>query len=420
MVLKQFAIEYEAINVERFGTGICTLFRMMNYRGSPLVKPFAFYVALSLALLSSCNQGSKFSVFDSVLTENLQPSQAELLRDYQQGKIKIPVPAGNLNPKLSWETLFEHLPPSTQERFAAFRNQPEALRAQLDARLQKPFVSLAKDPLVILELKKAANLYKITPEAILANIAGEHTFNVSLTDSVQDLVATASIWAGRWALRFESGGIKLKDWLQEPEVRQSCERYWQSSHADYWDCVGFVWEKSFRGKTVRGVTYENKGFKWTFFNPMGAGMTYGLGQMDPVRLLMVVDRVQKTSGFAPVTIDEPKWVYEALLNPRKVVHYIAANVVLAIEAYYNIAHFDISGNPGLTATLYNVGKEKFYARRKYEENIQSLRQGGSWVYPQETYYGFYVNERLNVLKRFLALEPHQYQEVTRGRLSLQP
>ena len=59
-----------------------------------------------------------------------------------------------------------------------------------------------------------------------------------------------------------------------------------------------------------------------------------------------------------------------------------------------IAGFDISANPGITATLYNLGNPEARAYALKAENDQRRAQGQPDRYPEENYYGWLVNDKL--------------------------
>ncbi|MEN0106164.1 MAG: DUF1402 family protein, partial [Pseudomonas sp.] len=63
----------------------------------------------------------------------------------------------------------------------------------------------------------------------------------------------------------------------------------------------------------------------------------------------------------------------------------------SIEDYRTIAKVDISKNPGITTTLYNVGGSQQRAR--------ALAARGGW--PEENYFGWFVNSKLDDLKKLL-------------------
>lgn len=337
------------------------------------------------------------------------------LQAYKNGEIKIKVPSGPLNRELNWETLFSHLPKSTQKEFNDFANHPTNLKKALDAKYFKTLRSLARDPDTLTEIKNAATLFKIDPLLILGNIIGEHTFNVGLVDSVQNLVALSAIWGARWALRFQANGVSLVDLVKKPHFDR-CNHQARTSQADYWDCVAWVWNTQFRNRVVDGQRYQNNGFRFAFFNPLGSGITYGLGQMDPIRALMVTDRVNQLTHFRYLSIERPEEIYQDIINPRVVVYYISANIELALKAYFTLAHMDISQNPGIVATLYNLGREKHLAKERYQINIERLSQGLDLELPQESYYGFFVNQKAPELKHFLNLNSQQLKQFARNGL----
>ena len=66
----------------------------------------------------------------------------------------------------------------------------------------------------------------------------------------------------------------------------------------------------------------------------------------------------------------------------------------SIEAYRQIAGFDISQNPGITATLYNVGNPEARAAELKAENAKRRQQGLEPRLPQVNYYGWLVNDKL--------------------------
>ena len=69
--------------------------------------------------------------------------------------------------------------------------------------------------------------------------------------------------------------------------------------------------------------------------------------------------------------------------------------------FRSVAGFDISGNPGITATLYNVGDVVDRAMTLRAENKKRRAQGLGALYPSENYYGWLVNDRLEELKKLL-------------------
>ena len=86
------------------------------------------------------------------------------------------------------------------------------------------------------------------------------------------------------------------------------------------------------------------------------------------------------------------------MDPDLSLPYVAATLKISIDAYRTIAGFDISQNPGLTATLYNVGNPDARAYALKAENEELAVRGEAPRYPEENYYGWLVNEKLPELQ----------------------
>jgi hypothetical protein len=89
------------------------------------------------------------------------------------------------------------------------------------------------------------------------------------------------------------------------------------------------------------------------------------------------------------------------MDPDKTLHYMAAQIRIAIDYYRDIAGFDISQNPGVTATLYNLGEVATRARQLAAENAERKKRGQPIAYPEENFYGWLVNDRVDELRKLL-------------------
>jgi hypothetical protein len=85
------------------------------------------------------------------------------------------------------------------------------------------------------------------------------------------------------------------------------------------------------------------------------------------------------------------------MDPDLSLAFIAAGIKTSIDDYRSIAGMDISNNPGLTATLYNLGNPRKRAAALAARN----RGAGQPVWPEENYYGWLINEKLDDLKSLL-------------------
>ncbi len=235
-------------------------------------------------------------------------------------------------------------------------------------------------------IRQAAEIYQVDPVAVMGSIIGEHTYNVDNWD----------LWGERyvymrkkWLRRFESdGGLDLIGLLSESGYN-SCPNITDNNY-DLWTCYNSYW------KNDRRNARRNRGFwelKWTFFNPMGSGYTYGLGQLGPERALQLSDMVHYLSGFELLSLNDPEKIYDHILNPQISIHYVAASNRKAIDLYRDRANFDISQNMGVIATLYNLGREAQKAEEKYQSTVERLQQGKSIELPRSNYYGWLINEQ---------------------------
>ncbi len=263
--------------------------------------------------------------------------------------------------------------------------------AQLDTTFQAKYEKIrdliAGDRKLQKKIKAAAAAYEIDPIHIVGALVGEHTFNVDAYDHFQTYYVKAMSYAGS-AIRFAYDGEKVTDFVERPEF-SPCER--QTDSYGLWTCRESVWNETFRGKTVDGTNWPDNRFSAVFFQPFYAGQTFGLGQLNPLTALETSDLVNRVSGFPKLSADRPKQVYATIMDPDKTLPYVAAAIRLSIDAYRDIAGIDISGNPGITATLYNLGNP--------EERAEALNARGGL--PKENFYGWFVNDRLDELQKLL-------------------
>lgn len=300
---------------------------------------------------------------------------------------------GNVN-----ETIPE-LPVATQQRHIEKLAASGNIEAYFDQRYRAVITKLAKNYetstfSLKAEINQAAMLYQIDPVHILGAIVGEHTFNVDIKDSLQEYAIKLGLWTG-----FFKGQHPFLSVSQCPEMRL-CES--QPNSYDLWSCYNQTWEKTFRGKTVcGGKNFPTTSLLTTFFNPTLAGKSYGLGQLSPMLILSLTDLVADHSHLPKVSISNVNGIYEAALNPRITVHYIAAMAYMAIDSYLRYAQFDISRNPGVVATLYNLGGDRLRAKSLKAYNQKQLQEGLPLRVPQENYYGWFVNKYENELRHYL-------------------
>lgn len=86
-----------------------------------------------------------------------------------------------------------------------------------------------------------------------------------------------------------------------------------------------------------------------------------------------------------------KQVLDAVTSVPGNLEYAAALIAEAQAAYRDLAGFDIRGNPGVLATLYQLGSPALRARRLAEENAERRARGERVQLPQVNVYGAFVN-----------------------------
>lgn len=383
---------------------------MMKFSVSRRSAPvLAAVLGVSAALVVGGLGCSRLDYFNAEI-DSVSPDSAAITYDsYRNRKVLIKLPPGGGNTAISWETLYSEIPDSSfkRKRLSPYASDPQGLKRYLDSAFDKSMASITRDPRTLQTIKKVGELYGVSPVTILSTIMGEHTFNVSLADDIQNLVGAAPGWATGWMKKFSTVslgmGTSLVEILAKPEFDGCRNPARIKNEADRWECYNNVWGAKFSGQVDESSAVKAKwpsgGLRTVFFNPTGVGLTYGLGQLDPQRALMVADRVRDIGGLPMISIEDPQRIYETIINPNTGLHYVAANIRLAIERYADIANFDITANPGISATLYNNGHEKKKALERYQENLALLKKGQPMVLPSESYYGWYVNTRLADIQR---------------------
>jgi hypothetical protein len=257
---------------------------------------------------------------------------------------------------------------------------------------------LAKDRKLMRKIKAAADTHGIDPIHIIGALVGEHTYNVDAKDRLQSYYVKAMAYLGQ-ELTFKHEKTKLKDLIKQPAFAK-CDSI--ASAYDKWTCREAVWNRSYRGKTFAGKAWPNNRFGAVFFQPLYAGQTFGLGQLNPLTALKVNDMVRaKTRREPKLSINNAPLIYNTIMEPDSSLLYMAAVIRHAIDAYARIANFDISNNPGVTATLYNLGNVTVRAERLRAKNRKRKAAGQRLILPAENYYGWLINHKLDDLRSLL-------------------
>ncbi|MDV4164596.1 DUF1402 family protein [Rhizobium leguminosarum] len=266
-------------------------------------------------------------------------------------------------------------------------------KSSFDLKYEKVHELLATDRELMAKIRKISSAYGINPIHVVGAIVGEHTYNVDAYDRLQAYYVKAASYAGE-SFRFAYDGESVDEFVARPQFSE-CKG--KSDSYTLWSCREDVWESDFRGKTVGGKSFPNNRFSAVFFQPFYAGQTFGLGQVNPLTALMLSDLVTRVSGYPKLNEKDAGAVYKAIMDPDISLAFVAASIRRSIDDYKEIAGMDISGNPGLTATLYNVGNSRQRAAALAAKN----RGAGTTVWPEENYYGWLINDKLDELKGLL-------------------
>ncbi|HMB48820.1 MAG TPA: DUF1402 family protein [Afifellaceae bacterium] len=322
---------------------------------------------------------------ESAPATGLKPLRARVPHDtLAPGLVTVPktvkVPPGNRmkNPP--------GMPGSTIKRLLA-------TKSSTDRKYEKVMRQLSRNEKLLNEIRSVAVLYDLDPVHIIGALVGEHTFNVDVFDTMQSYYIKAASYL-ELDTRFEYEGESVDEFVSRPQFA-ACRK--EAGSYVVWDCREQVWNEVFAGHMVDGVKFDDLQFDETFFRPFYAGQTFGLGQISPLAALKVNDIVTGVGGLPELSAGRPSEVYFTVMEPEASLHYIAAIIRHSIDSYRDIAGMDISSNPGITATLYNLGGVERRALKLKRENALRRAAGRPLRMPTENYYGWLVNDRLDDL-----------------------
>jgi len=257
---------------------------------------------------------------------------------------------------------------------------------------------LARDKKLMGKIKKAARTHGIDPIHIVGALVGEHTYNVDAKDRLQSYYVKALAYLGQ-KLTFKYKNTKVTELVQHTAF-QKCDSHKNSY--DLWTCRELIWNREYRGRKVGGIKWPNDRFGRVFFQPLYAGQTFGLGQLNPLTALKVNDIVRARSRRqVKLSANKAPQIYNVIMEPDSSLLYMAAVLRHAIDVYKNTAGFDISRNPGITATLYNLGNVTVRARALRNKNRKRAAQGAKPLLPKENYYGWLINDKIADLRSIL-------------------
>lgn len=277
---------------------------------------------------------------------------------------------------------------------AASAKRTREMNTTYEAKYQKIYNLLKSDSKLRSKISGVARTYGIDPVHIVGALVGEHTYNVDAYDRLQTYYVKAVSYV-KQGLSFDYQGENIGDFVKRPQF-SACSQFKDSLRL--WSCRETVWDRDFRGNTVGGTRFPNNRFSTVFFQPFYAGQSFGLGQLSPLVALQMTDMVNRYSGLPRLDADHATDVYKTIMDPDLTLPYMAATLKHSIDVYRRVADLDISKNPGVTATLYNTGGSDGRARALADINAARAANGEAPQMPEENYYGWLVNEKIDQLK----------------------
>ena len=233
------------------------------------------------------------------------------------------------------------------------------------------------------EAIRLGQIFNIDPLHILGPIIGENSFNGFIDRTIQD----------SYHKMFQSSDIqKMSDTMSEITSAPGAQDCLNSTISNYWKwrCVLYY--------SARATTNSNADLMRGFYSITGKGLgTFGLGQVQPFLLWSLNDIVAEKTKYERFNLNNMEKPMHIIFNNKEMLAYIAANAVASIQIYQMIAGVDLSRNPGLTTTLYNLGDEY---RRAYMLNDQRQRMNPQLL-PQVNYMGWYINQFESEIKSVL-------------------
>lgn len=249
-------------------------------------------------------------------------------------------------------------------------------------KISKIMQALDKEGL-LQEAVRLSKIFKIHPLHILGPIIGENTFNGFIDQTIQNTYHN---------LFRQSDIDKMSEKMSKITNNTEAQNCLHSDISNYWKwrCVIFY--------SVNSVNNSNRDLIAGFYSKSGPKSgTFGLGQIQPFLLWSLNDIVSQKTNYEKFEINNLDKPMHIIFNNKEMLAYIAANAILSIQVYKLIAGVDISQNPGLTTSLYNLGDE--YSRAY---NLNLMRRQHPESLPQVNYMGWYVNTFDTMINSYLS------------------
>ena len=236
-------------------------------------------------------------------------------------------------------------------------SRTQSTKGSFEEKYRKIRDLIKKDKELQTKIKIAAKQYGIDPIHIVGALVGEHTYNVDAFDRLQTYYVKAISYFNS-DVKFAHGSESVTDFVARPEfsrariprIPMTCGRVGKLSGKE----TSRV-ERSMMSSgpmTVSGPYFSSPSMQANVWpgtdKPAYCTSCHGYGCEN--------QRQEETLG------KRANEVYKTIMEPDTTLFYMAAVLKVAIDAYRDIAGYDISNNPGLTATLYNLGDARNRAK----------------------------------------------------------
>lgn len=263
---------------------------------------------------------------------------------------------------------------------ASLQNNPTQFAVALGKQKIKSILVNLESQGLIAETKRVAKIFKIDPIHILGPIIGENSFNGSIDRTLQDRYVKMFQQKD-----FNAMNAKMNSIIDGNEIqtcmKENIRNYWK------WRCIIYY--------STMTANNSNRDLLKQYYSISGKG-TFGIGQVQPFLLWSYNDLVHEKLGYPLFNITDSQKPMKIIFNNKEMLAYIGAMIYTSINIYRQFAKVDISRNPGLTTTLYNLGDE--YQRAYY---FNELKQQEPTALPQVNYMGWYVNRFAAEIRAYL-------------------
>ncbi len=310
-------------------------------------------------------------------------------------------------PKGNRSAFMPEFPTYTKMRLALFNGNlnffSEQSRTEISVELAQKripeIMNRLKKEHLIEEAVRIAKKFNIDPLLVIGPVVGEFVFNGFLDQALQNIKARNDYVKSQKNQKTHPDILLMSQRMSEITNHPSTQECLNSQISNYWKwrCVLFYSSQTTGNNSNSDLLQGFYKFNKDKNGNTASFGTFGIGQMQPFLMWSVNDIVaskMNTRKFEITDLDVP---FEIIFDNKQMLSYIAAISLNSIQVYKLIAGVDISQNPGLVITLYNLGDEYI---RAY--NLAQQRNHNSTnIYPQENYMGWFINTYESQIRSYL-------------------